>query len=75
MVRTILKSEKSDLTIKLPDELVGKLIEVIAFEVEEERPAQQKKSKPSDLRGFLSIKSSEAIQEHINQSRSEWDTL
>ena len=56
MVRTIVKSEKSDLTIKLPDDLVGKLIEVIAFEVEEERPVQPKKAKPSELRGFLSVK-------------------
>jgi len=75
MVRTILKSDKNDLTIVLPDNLVGKLIEVIAFEIKEEKTQKQPKLKPSQLRGFLSAKSSESMHDHINQSRSEWDTL
>ncbi len=35
MVRTILKPEKNSLTIKLPDNFIGKVIEVIAFEIEQ----------------------------------------
>jgi hypothetical protein len=35
MIRTILKSNKNSLTLELPDDLVGKMIEVIAFSVEE----------------------------------------
>ena len=35
MVRTILKPEKNSLTIKLPDNFVGKVIEVIAFEIDQ----------------------------------------
>lgn len=75
MVRTIVKSDNNSLTIKLPDNLVGKLIEVIAFEIKEENDKKQPKLKPSQMRGFLSIKSSEAMHEHINKSRAEWDTL
>jgi len=78
MIRTILKSNQNDLTITLPDNLVGKLIEVIAFEIKEEKniiSPEQKKLKPSQLRGFLSKKSAELMHDHINQSRSEWDTL
>ncbi len=78
MIRTILKSNQNNLTITLPDNLVGKLIEVIAFEIKEEKDTQnpeQQKLKPSRLRGFLSKKSSESMHDHINQSRSEWDTL
>lgn len=78
MIRTILKANKNDLTITLPDNLVGKLIEVIAFEIKEEKSAEKQKKqkpKPSQLRGFLSKKSSESMHDHINQSRSEWDTL
>ena len=78
MIRAILKSNKNDLTITLPDNLVGKLIEVIAFELKEENnitDLKQQKPKPSQLRGFLSKKSSESMHDHINQSRSEWDTL
>jgi hypothetical protein len=35
MIRTILKSNKNSLTLELPDDLVGKMIEVIAFSVED----------------------------------------
>lgn len=35
MVRTILKSENNKLTLQLPDDLVGKMIEVIAFSIED----------------------------------------
>ncbi len=35
MIRTIVKPTKSSLTIKLPENLIGKLVEVIAFEVYE----------------------------------------
>jgi len=78
MIRTILKSNQNNLTLILPDNLVGKLIEVIAFEINEEDQSitpQPKKLKPSQLRGFLSQKSSESMHDHIKQSRSEWDTL
>jgi hypothetical protein len=36
MIRTILKSEQSYLTLYLPDDMIGKTIEVIAFEIEQE---------------------------------------
>ncbi|MDN3583113.1 hypothetical protein [Mucilaginibacter flavus] len=36
MIRTILKSDKNNLILNLPDELVGKMIEVIAFSIEED---------------------------------------
>jgi len=55
--------------------MVGKLIEVIAFEVEETSAQASIKTKPSKLRGFLSAESSELLHKHIDQSRGEWDTL
>lgn len=33
MIRTILKPTKNSLTIRLPDNLVGKVVEVLAFEL------------------------------------------
>lgn len=33
MIRTIIKPTKNSLTIRLPDNLVGKMVEVLAFEV------------------------------------------
>jgi len=38
MIRTILKTSKNSLTIQLPDDLVGKTVEVIAFEIDKTDP-------------------------------------
>jgi hypothetical protein len=35
MIRTILRPNKNSLTLQLPDDLVGKTIEVIAFEIDQ----------------------------------------
>jgi hypothetical protein len=35
MIRTIVKSEDNKLTLDLPDNMIGKIIEVIAFEINE----------------------------------------
>ena len=35
MIRTILRTNNNSLTLELPDDLVGKIIEVIAFSVED----------------------------------------
>jgi len=69
MMRAILKSDQKSLTITLPDNLVGKQIEIIVFEVEE------KKLKPSQMRGFLSAKSAKLMHKYIIRSKSDWNTL
>ncbi|MEO3403934.1 hypothetical protein AAFN85_08520 [Mucilaginibacter sp. CAU 1740] len=57
MVRTILKPERNSLTIKLPDNFVGKVIEVIAFEIEqnadEQVATEEKKKRIEDLNKVL----------------------
>jgi hypothetical protein len=76
MIRTIVKSNENNLTLTLPDDMVGKLIEVIAFEIKDDaHELTQPKPKPSQLRGFLSTKSADLMQQHVNHSRAEWDTL
>ncbi|WPV00539.1 hypothetical protein SNE26_02010 [Mucilaginibacter sp. cycad4] len=49
MIRTILKSNKKSLTLELPDDLVGKMIEIIAFSVDETESIE-KETKSKDLR-------------------------
>jgi hypothetical protein len=71
MIRTILKSNKNNLIIQLPDNLVGKLIEVIAFEIKEENviaPTKTEKLKPSQLRGFLSDKGADALHSTLKKA-------
>ena len=40
-----------------------------------ESTADNTKLKPSQLRGFLSNDTAEALHQHLQQSRNEWDTL
>lgn len=76
MIRTILKTDKNTLTLTLPDDLVGKLVEIIAFEIKDtETENILSIPKPSQLRGFLSKKSAESMQEQIKQNRKEWGIL
>ena len=37
MLREIITTAKSSVTLKLPEEMVGKTVEVIAFEINEEK--------------------------------------
>lgn len=59
MIRTIVKAKKNYLTISLPNEYVGKQLEVIAFMLEDESDIPAKENKQAtfnavslDTRGF-----------------------
>jgi hypothetical protein len=63
MLREIIKPKKASFTIQLPEEMVGKTVEVIAFEINGEKAAPNKaqrlleieeltKSSLVDLSGF-----------------------
>ena len=78
MLRTIITPKKNAILIDLPDHLVGRKVEVIAFAIDEENNIKDEekggKLKPSKMRGFLSPKSAEALKLHTEKSRNEWDT-
>ena len=64
--------------LAVPEKYIGRKIEVLMFDVEEVAPqpvASTNKLKPSQFRGFLSNETAESLQQHIQQSRNEWDTL
>ncbi len=78
MVRTIITPQNNTLSSTIPDSLVGRKLEVIAFALEEEpvnQPVAESKEKPSQMRGFLSAATAEVMQQHVTQSRNEWDTF
>jgi len=63
MLREIIKPQKARFTMRLPEEMVGKTVEVIAFEIDEAKPMSTKtqrlekieeltKSSMVDLSGF-----------------------
>ena len=78
MIRTTITPANSRIVLRVPEEYIGKKIEVLIFDVEEVNsgsPSSETTLKPSSLRGFLSHETADALQQHIQQSRNEWDTL
>lgn len=78
MIRTTIIPANNNIVLPVPEKYVGKRIEVLMFDVEEvagETNTASKKLKPSELRGFLSGATAEAMQQQVQQSRNEWDTL
>ena len=78
MTRTTITPSNSNIVLSVPEKYIGKKIEVLMFDVDEvaiESTAANTRLKPSQLRGFLSNDTAEALHRHLQQSRNEWDTL
>lgn len=78
MIRTTLIPSNNNIVLVVPESYVGKKIEVLIFDTEEvNQPAEvvSVPLKPSQLRGFLSKNTADAMQQHVEQSRNEWDSL
>jgi hypothetical protein len=50
MIRTIVTSDKNRLTLQLPNSMVGKTIEVIAFEIDEVMPEYDLVAPPASIK-------------------------
>jgi hypothetical protein len=76
MTRTTIIPEKQDISIHIPENYIGRQIEVLLYAVDElnVQPAVEKK-KPSDFRGTLKLtpEQYEDFQSHIETIRNEWD--
>ncbi len=78
MTRTTITPSGSNVVLAVPEKYIGRKIEVLMFDLDEvttQPVASTNKLKPSQLRGFLSKETAENLQEHIQKSRNEWDTL
>jgi hypothetical protein len=49
MLREIIKPQKASFTMRLPKEMVGKTIEIIAFEIDENESAPDKKLRSQEI--------------------------
>jgi hypothetical protein len=75
MIKTYITPQDTDLHIPIPQDYVGKKLEVILFSVEETeiKPTPKKKINPSDFAGTLSKKNAAALLKHVEESRKEWE--
>ena len=74
MIRTLITPTSDKVILNIPKNLIGKKLEVIAFEIEEDKEVIKKKEKISakSLRGKMSKEESKELQSYIKQVRDEW---
>jgi hypothetical protein len=75
MIRTKVTPEHQDISIHIPQDYVGKQIEVLLYavdELQEEKRIESKK--PSDFRGKLKLSDEQYsdFQNHVKNIRDEW---
>lgn len=75
MIRTVITPENQDVSIHIPENYIGKKIEVLLYAVEElSEQESPKKKKASDFRGSLKLSDEQYndFQTHLKDIRNEW---
>jgi len=73
MLKTILTPDNTDVHLSIPEEYVGKKVELIMYAIDEVTETQPEKKSMAKYRGMLSKKTTEALQKHAEKSRKEWE--
>ena len=75
MIRTIITPEKQDVSIHIPENYIGKKIEVLLYAVDELNEVDSLKKKSSDFRGALNLTDQQYtdFQNHLKNIRNEWE--
>lgn len=75
MLRKIIHTQENPvLVLDLPRNLQGRRIEVIAFAIEEDAPAEDTgTASMADFFGTISAENAESLHQHTKQARNEWD--
>jgi hypothetical protein len=75
MIKTIITPQHNSYPLQIPENYIGKKVEVLFYaleEVMEEKQAITTK-KPSDFFGSLSKEDGEQFQQYITKTRNEWE--
>lgn len=71
MIRTIITPKSANIKISIPDEYVGKPIEVTYIPLEELEKKPSKKTM-GDFWGIISDETAKILHDEVNQNRKEW---
>lgn len=72
MIRTIITPTENTVNLSIPEEYVGKTIEVIFHELDGSEQPPAKKTM-MDFWGIISDQTAEVLHNQVKQSRNEWD--
>ena len=73
MVRTIITPTNASINLSIPEDYIGKPIEItfLALEELQQKPTQKTMA---DFWGVISDETAQSLHDQITQSRSEWDS-
>lgn len=71
MVRTVITPTDINITLSIPEDYVGKPIEITFLALEELEPKSPKKTM-ADFWGVISDQTAQTLHQQVEQSRSEW---
>jgi len=74
MIRTLLTPKQQDISIHLPQNYVGKQIEVLLFALDE--PIEEKttiNNNAARFKGLLTTDEADKYHTYLKQARNEWD--
>ncbi len=76
MVRTIITPTNNEIYIKIPNEYIGKTIEVSYLSIDEvHKEEETKNSNTSKFRGALKLSAEQktSLEKHLTSSKNEWE--
>jgi hypothetical protein len=74
MIRTSITPQQTDILLSIPENYVGKKIEIIYYAVDEiTEDIAIKTNTMARFKGILSSEETKQLQEYVKQSRAEWD--
>jgi hypothetical protein len=73
MVKTSITPQQRDIFLSVPQNYVGKKLEILLYAVEELTEEPHKKNTMAQFWGKISDETAEDLHEQVNQSRKEWE--
>lgn len=77
MIRTVITPDNQNISLHIPENYVGKQIEVLMYDIDEVNQSESAivPKKPSDFRGKLKLSNEQYddLQSHLKNIRDEWE--
>ena len=74
MIKTIIVPENNNIYLHVPNNYIGKEVEVLVYTKEEiEKDTRTTKKTMKDLWGIISDETAESLREQVAKTRDEWE--
>ncbi len=73
MIRTTIIPTDTDIHLSIPENYVGKEIEVMYYPVDELTQTKIPAKKMADFKQILTVEESDNLQDYVKKSREEWN--